>query len=171
MKKIIFSILLVVAGFHLSAQTKTGTVDSEFILSKMPELTQVQENLKAYNKKLEDELKVKIEGYQAKVKEYQDKVATFTDPMKKTKQEEIVAIENDIAKYRQNGAQLVQIEQNRLLQPLYDKIGKAIQEVAKADGYSQLFTTTVSGLAYADPTYDITKKVLTKLGIKLEAGK
>lgn len=171
MKKILFPILLVFASFQLLAQTKTGTVDSEFILSKMPELTKVQEELKGYNKKLEDELKVKIESYQAKVKEYQDNVANLTEPMKKTKQEEIIGLENDIAKFRQNGAQLVQIEQNRLLKPLYDKIGAVIQEIAKADGYSQVFTITTSGLAFADPAYDLTQKVLTKLGIKIEPGK
>ena len=80
-------------------------------------------------------------------------------------------MENEIAKFRQNGAQLVQIEQNRLLQPLYQKIGQALEEVAKAEKYTQVFTITTSGLAYVDPNYDLTKKVAAKLGINLEAGK
>ncbi|MDY8137770.1 OmpH family outer membrane protein [Aquimarina sp. 2201CG5-10] len=168
MKKILFPILLLIASFQVIAQTKTGTVDSELILSKLPELTKVQEDLKAYNAKLESELKVKIDDYQAKVKDYQEKVASMTEPMKKTKQEEIIALENDIAKFRQNGAQLVQIEQNRLLQPLYQKIGKALEEVAKAEGYAQVFTISNSGLAYIDPKFDLTKTVMTKLGIKPE---
>ncbi|MBQ4822625.1 OmpH family outer membrane protein [Aquimarina sp. MMG016] len=171
MKKIIVALLVLISSFSLTAQTKTGTIDSEFILSKMPELTKVEEDLKAYNKKLEDELKIKVDDYQAKVKDYQEKVATMTEPMKKTKQEEIINLENDIAKFRQNGSQLVQIEQNRLLQPLYQKIGKTLEEVAKAEGYSQVFTITTSGLAFIDPKYDLTKTVISKLGIKLEEGK
>ncbi len=171
MKKIIILLLVLATGFQLSAQSKTGTIDTEVILSKMPELAKVQEDLKAYNTKLEGELKIKVDDYQAKVKEYQEKVASFTEPMKKTKQEEIIGLENDIAKFRQNGSQLVQIEQNRLLQPLYQKIGKALEEIAKAEKYTQVFTITTSGLAYIDPNYDLTKKVMTKLGIKIEAGK
>ncbi|GAA4274486.1 OmpH family outer membrane protein [Aquimarina gracilis] len=171
MKKLILSILVLVVSFQLSAQSKTGTVDTEFILSKMPELTKVQEDLKAYNEKLEGELKIKVDEYQAKVKDYQEKVASFTEPMKKTKQEEIITLENDIAKFRQNGSQLVQLEQNKLLQPLYQKIGKALEEVAKTESYTQVFTITTSGLAYIDPNYDLTKKVMTKLGIKIEEGK
>ncbi len=171
MKKIIVSILVLVASLQLSAQSKTGTIDTEYILSKMPELTQVQEDLKAYNAKLEGDLKVKVDDYQSKVKEYQEKVASFTDPMKKTKQEEIIGLENDITKFRQNGSQLVQIEQNRLLQPLYQKIGKALEEVAKAEKYTQVFTITTSGLAYVDPNFDLTKTVMNKLGIKIEEGK
>jgi outer membrane protein len=168
MKKIILSILVFIVSFQLSAQSKTGTIDSEYILSQMPELTKVQEDLKAYNTKLEGELKVKVDEYQAKVKEYQEKVASFTEPMKKTKQEEIIALENDIAKFRQNGSQLVQLEQNKLLQPLYKKIGIALEEIAKNEGYTQVFTITTSGLAYIDPKYDLTKTVMTKLGIKIE---
>ncbi|WP_109300474.1 OmpH family outer membrane protein [Aquimarina sp. AU474] len=171
MKKILISILVFAASFQLNAQSKTGTIDTEFILSKMPELTQVQADLKAYNKKLEDELKIKVEGYQAKIKEYQDGATTLTEPMKKTKQEEIIGLENDIAKFRQNGSQLVQLEQNKLLQPLYGKIGKALEEIAKSESYTQVFTITTSGLAYIDPNYDLTKKVMTKLGIKVEEGK
>ncbi len=171
MKKIITLLLVLVVSLQLNAQSKTGTIDTELILSKMPELAKVQEDLKTYNTKLEGELKVKVDDYQAKVKVYQESVSTFTEPMKKTKQEEIIALENDIAKFRQNGSQLVQLEQNRLLQPLYQKIGKALEEIAKSEKYTQVFTITTSGLAYIDPNYDLTQKVMTKLGIKLEAGK
>ncbi|TSE06066.1 MULTISPECIES: OmpH family outer membrane protein [Aquimarina] len=171
MKKVITLILVLVASFQINAQAKTGTIDSEYILSQMPELTKVQEDLKAYNGKIEAELKLKIDEYQAKVKDYQEKVASFTEPMKKTKQDEIITLENDIAKIRQNGAKLVQLEQNRLLQPLYEKIGKALEEIAKAEKYTQVFTITSSGLAYIDSNYDLTKKVMTKLGIKIEEAK
>ncbi len=171
MKKIIVAILVFVVSFQLNAQSKTGTIDTEFILSKMPELAKVQEDLKTYNSKLEADLKVKVEGYQAKVKEYQEKVDSFTEEIKKTKQEEIINLENDIAKFRQNGSQLVQIEQNKLLQPLYQKIGKVLEEIAKSESYTQVFTITSSGLAYIDPKFDLTKAVMTKLGIKIEEGK
>ncbi|MHA7058106.1 OmpH/Skp family outer membrane protein [Aquimarina sp. M1] len=168
MKNILFPILLLFISAHTIAQSKVGTIDTDIILSKMPELTKVQEDLKAYNTKLEADLKVKVDDYQAKVKAYQDGVAAMTEPMKKTKQEEIINLENDIAKFRQNGAQLVQLEQNKLLQPLYNKIGKALEEVAKAEGYTQVLTITSSGLAYVDPKFDLTKTVMTKLGIAVQ---
>ncbi|WP_025741503.1 OmpH family outer membrane protein [Aquimarina pacifica] len=171
MKKVLVAIIILAVSIQVNAQSKTGTIDTEYILSQMPELAQVQEELKAYNAKLETELKVKVDDYQSKVKEYQEKVASFTDPMKKTKQEEIIALENDIAKFRQNGSQLVQLEQNNLLQPLYQKIGKALEEISQAEKFTQVFTITSSGLAYIDPSYDLTKKVMTKLGIKIETPK
>lgn len=167
-KKIFVAVLLFVS-VQVIAQSKVGTIDSEFILSKMPELVKVQEDLKAYSTKLELELKAKVDDYQAKIKAYEAGVANMTDPMKKTKQDEIVNLENDINKYRRNGSQLVQIERNRLLNPLYQKIGKALEEIAKAEGYSQVIITSGNNkIGYMDPKFDVTNAVMTKLGIPLE---
>lgn len=166
-KKVILPILLFVS-VQVIAQSKVGTIDNEYILSKMPELVKVQEDLKAYNNKLEVELKAKVDDYQAKVKIYEDGFANMTDPMKKTRQDEIINLENDIAKYRRNASQLVQLEQNRLLAPLYQRMGNALEEVAKIEGYSQVLSISNSGLAYTDPKFDITNAVMVKLGIPLE---
>lgn len=167
-KKVLFPILLLLISLEVVAQSKVGTIDTEFIIGKMPELTKVQEDLSAYRTKLEDDLKAQTEDYQAKIKSYQEGVAEMTDPMKKLKQDEIITLENDIAKFRQNASQLVPLQQNSLLQPLYQKIGTALEEVAKAEGYTQILTVSNSGLAYLDSNYDLTNTVLTKLGIPLD---
>lgn len=167
-KKIFIPIILLFISLNVVGQSKVGTIDTEFILGKMPELTKVQEEMNAYNTKLEEDLNAKAEDYQAKVKDYQDGFATMTDPMKKLKQDEIIALENDITKFRQNASQLVPLQQNSLLQPLYNKIGTALEEVAKAEGYTQILTVSNSGLAYLDPKYDLTNTILTKLGIPIE---
>jgi outer membrane protein len=167
-KKVIFPILLLLISAQVIAQTKVGTFDTDYVVAKMPEFKKVQEDLKAYGTKLEEDLKVKTDEYQAKIKSYQEGVANMTDPMKKLKQDEIIALEGDINKFRQNASQLVPLEQNRLLQPLYEKIGAVLQEVAKEEGYTQILSVNNSGLAYLDPNYDLTNTVLTKLGIPLE---
>lgn len=167
-KKLIFPVLLLLINIQVDAQTKVGTIDTDYILAKMPEFKQVQEDLNTYSSKLQSDLNVKTEDYQAKIKSYQDGVSQMTEAMKKLKQDEIIALEADINKFRQNATQLVPLEQNRLLQPLYEKIGKALEEVAKAEGYTQILNVNNSGLAYLDPNYDLTNTVLTKLGIPLE---
>ena len=167
-KKIIFPILLLLISIKVDAQSKVGTVDTDYILAKMPEFTKVQEDLNTYSSKLQEDLKVKTDEYQVKIKSYQDGVAQMTEAMKKLKQDEIIALENDITKFRQNASQLVPLQQNSLLQPLYEKIGTALEEVAKAGGYTQVLTVSDSGLAYLDENYDLTNTILIKLGIPLE---
>ncbi|WP_405202277.1 OmpH family outer membrane protein [Dokdonia sp. LLG6352-1] len=169
MKKIVLAMLVVLFTATAFAQSKVGTVDADFILTKMPELTAANEEVKKYNLDLESQMKVKIEDYEAKVKLYQAGQAGFTDEERKTKQGEIIALEDDISKFRQNGAQLLQLKQSEVVQPLYKKIGEIVTVVAKEQGFSHILTIgNNNNFAYADPASDITMAVLAKMGIKIE---
>lgn len=148
------------------AQSKVGTIDADLILSKMPQLTTVQNALKEYNLDLEKQLKTKIDAYEAALAAANQNFATMSDADKAAKQEELVGFESEITKFRQNGTQLVQLKQNELVQPLYKKIGDALNEIAKAQGYSQVITVGNNNtIAYLDPAYDLTTAVMKKLGI------
>jgi outer membrane protein len=57
----------------------------------------------------------------------------------------------------------------QLLQPAYDKIQKAIDDVAKENGYTHVFSSDQGGvfiLLYAREEDNITNIVLKKLGIE-----
>lgn len=169
MKKLILGMLVILFTVSTIAQTKTGTVDADFILTKMPELAQANEEIKKYNLDLESQLKEKLSDYEAKIKVYQTGQATLNEEDKKLKQQEILTLEDQISKFRQNGQQLLQLKQSEVVQPLYKKIGEVVTQVSKEQGYTHVMTIGGNNnFAYADPTYDITLLVLKKMGITLE---
>ena len=171
MKKITLILFVLLTSLQINAQSKVGTIDVEFILSKMPQLEQVGKDVKAYNADLDKQVNVKISKYQSLIEVYKQNENTFSDTEKKTKQDEIIALEKDIQKFQQNATKLSQIKQNELLGPLYQKIGDALNVIAKENNYSQVFTIDNS-IAYLDANFDITLKVMTKLGLPLpEQGK
>jgi outer membrane protein len=151
----------------ISAQTKVGTINTEYILSKMPEFEQVQKKLETYGNTLDTGLKEKFDEYQAKVKEYTEKEASYTDALKQLKQKDIVKLEEDIQKLRTNSGKLLQVRQDELLRPLYNKIGKEVEKIVKAEGFTQIFNENNS-LIYIDPEFDISIKVMKALGISIE---
>ncbi len=158
-------------SLQISAQSKVGTIDVEFIISKMPQLEQVKTGVDAYSKELEGQAKIKYATYQTLIDAYKQNESSYTDAVKKEKQNEIVALEQDIQKFQQNSTQLVQIKQNELVQPLYKKIGEAMNAIVSEEKFTQIFTIDNS-IAYLDPDYDITLKVMKKLGLPLpEEGK
>ncbi|NJN50083.1 MAG: OmpH family outer membrane protein, partial [Polaribacter sp.] len=85
---------------------------------------------------------------------------------KKAIYNEIAALEDEVRKYQDNGTKLMQLKQNELMRPLYAKLNEAIDAIAKANGYTQVLTSSGNDFAYIDLKYDITKLVLDKLGIK-----
>jgi outer membrane protein len=167
MKKILLALITFFIGFQLFAQSKVGTIDVDYIISKMPELTQVSEAVKVYSSDLENQLQVQITKYQSLIKVYQENEATYNDTDKKAKQDEIIKLENEIKQFQQNSNSMIQIKQNELLTPLYQKIGEAMNTVAEEGKYTQIFTIDNS-IAYIDPNYDITVTVMEILGLPVE---
>ncbi|MFD0933429.1 OmpH family outer membrane protein [Psychroflexus salinarum] len=166
--KHIICIALLIFSLSSFAQTKVGTVNNEYILSQMPEIKDVEEKLKVYSAKLDSTIQEKYTAYREVVAEYNEKDQEgMNDVMKKIKQKEIIDLEEDLKKLQQNSSQMLQLQQDEYLRPLYNKIGTAIEAIVKEEGFTQIFDENNS-IIYIDPKFDITLKVLKKLGIEVK---
>ena len=153
-------------GLTTFAQGKVGGVDVDYILSNMPEMENVQAQLQTYGSQLDLDLTKKVDEYKVIAAEYSAGEATFTDEQKMEKQNALRNLDGDIGKFQQNGAKLMEIKQQEFLKPLYQKIGAALEKVAKAQGYTQVMQTTAD-MVYLDPEYDLTIPILTEMGIPI----
>ena len=166
MRKLGVFIITVILSLQVNAQSKVGTIDVEYILSVMPQLEQVRTDVKVYNDDLENQSKIKLGTYQTLIEAYQQNESTYTEVVKKEKQNEIIALENDIKQFQQNSSQLAQLKQNELVQPLYQMIGEALNTVSKDENFTQVFTID-NNIVYLDPKMDLTIKVMEKMGLPI----
>ncbi len=162
-----FLIIALIFTAFVSAQTKVGTINTEYIISKMPEFKEVQKQVEDYGNTLDSGLKEKYDEYQAKVKVYSEKEATYTEALKKLKQKDIMKLEEDIQKLRNNSSKLLQVRQDELLRPLYSKIGNQVEKIVKEENFTHILNENNS-LIYISPKYDITIKVMKRLNIPVE---
>lgn len=165
--KLTLLLAIILSSFSVNAQTKLGTVDSEYILSLMPELETVTIRMKSYGAKLDSTFNIKVKEYDAKVDAYNKAEKTLSAAEKKTKYDELVALDQDLNKFRQNGATLMELRKDDLYKPLYNKMAEVIDVVAKENGYTQILTVSGNQFAYIDVKFDITDLVLKKLGIAI----
>ncbi|WP_272148687.1 OmpH family outer membrane protein [Tenacibaculum aiptasiae] len=163
-KFILFAITLFTTLSY--AQTKVGTVNSDYIIGKMPQMKNVIRRVENYNKRLDSSFQIKAKDFKAKVEAFKAAQKTLSEEEKKSKVDEIAALEQEIGNFRQNGAKLLQLQRDENMRPLYKKLSEVIAEVAKANGYTQILTTNGNQFGYVDERFDITKLVLEKLGIK-----
>lgn len=166
MKSKIICVCFIIMSTITVGQTKIGTVDSEYIISLMPETTIVMNRSQAYGAKLDSSFSVKVKKYQLKVEDFKKNEKTLGVLAKQADYNEITEMEADIKKYQQNGSQLMQLKKNELMRPLYKKLSDAISVIAKAGGYSQILTITGNEFAYIDNKFDITELVIKNLGLK-----
>ncbi|CAM1371413.1 OmpH family outer membrane protein [Tenacibaculum xiamenense] len=163
--KITLIVALLIASFGFS-QTKVGTVDTDFVMGKMPEMKEVITRINSYGKQLDSSFQVKAKDYSAKIEAFKKIEKTLKEEDKKKKINEIAVVEQEMAKFRKNGSTLIQLRRDEFMKPLYKKLNAAIQEIAKAEGYTQILSTRGNDFAYIDDRFDITNKVMAKLGIK-----
>ena len=163
-------ITLIVAAFLIcfttNAQTKVGTVDREFIIAKMPQLKIVQERISKYGTRLDSINQTKILKHDAVVKAYNAIAKTLSDTDKRPKLIEINELKQEISKFQQNGTKMMQLRRQDFMRPLYQKVNLLIKGIAEEKGYTQILTVKGDNFAYIDINHDITKQVLSKLGIK-----
>ena len=152
--------------FNLTAQTKTGTVNSAYIIGRMPQMNQVLERTNNYKIKLDSIFKSKGSLYNTLVKVYQDTTKTMSDIVRNEKFQELRVLENGLNQFERNGIKLLQLRRDEYMSPLYKKLNDVISQIAKEKGYSQILTINGNQFAYVDEKHDITLMVLAKLGIK-----
>lgn len=150
---------------------KIGYTNVEYLITQMPEYVTIENELKEYGDQLDKQLQAKMQEFQTKMQDLEQNIDNMLPEVARDKQEELQTMEQSIRKFQMELQQSIQRKQNDLLQSVYSKIEKAIQEVAKADGYTHVFSEGMSGvsiLLYADDGDNITDKVLKNMGITAE---
>jgi outer membrane protein len=81
-------------------------------------------------------------------------------------------MEQNIRKFQEDAQTSYQAKQTTLMEPIFTKVGKTIEEVAKENGYDFIFAPAIPTqggagdiLLYSSDKYDISNLVLKKLGV------
>lgn len=172
MKKVLVALLFSIGALAVQAQTtaqmKIGYADVDYILAQMPEAKQVESELQSLNTQLQSQLQAKVQEYQQKLQSYQQSAAGMGDVVRQDKEEELMQLEQNIQKFQQNAQQSMEKKRNTLMEPLYTKLGNAIEKIAKANGYTHVLNGQIGGIdivLYADQQYDVSNIVLKELGV------
>ncbi len=156
--------------FSAQAQTqKIGYADWEYIFSQLPEFKQIDSELKTHADQLQNQMKAKQQDFETKYKAYQNMPATTPDAIRADKERELQSLQEGFQKFQQDAQTSLQKKNQDLMAPVYAKVGKTIEDVAKENGYTFIINPQMVGggdvLLYSDDTYNISNLVLKKLGV------
>lgn len=171
MRKLLFVFVFGAAAMAAHAQTtplKIAFADPDYIYSQLPDAKKIDSELQTLQTQLKANIDTKIQDFQKKLAEYQQYGATVPDAVRQNTERELQQMQQNIQKLQEDAQNNLQQKQNTLMQPVLTNIGKAIEDVAKENGYSFVFTSQVGGLdvlLYADEKFDVSDLVLKKLGV------
>ena len=161
MKKIILMLMLL-APMATFAQ-KFGHVDTQAIMQSLPELSKVNGELEALSKQYQNELEGMQREIQTKMDNYQKQQSTMNETQKKETEAELNKLYEKFQQAQQDNANAFQKAQQEKIQPIQEKVFKAIENVGKAGGYVYIMQT--GSLPYISSTLskDLTTEVKAEL--------
>ncbi|MFZ2906925.1 MAG: OmpH family outer membrane protein [Cyclobacteriaceae bacterium] len=171
MRKQFFVLVFGLAAVVSNAQTaplKVGYADVEYIFSQMPESKAMESDLQTMQTQLKKSYDAKVAEFQKKLQEYQQFGATVPDAVKQNSERELQQLQQNIQKFEQDSQNDLQKKQAQLLEPIQLKVGKAIEDMAKENGFTFVLISQIGGvdvILYADEKMDVSDMVLKKMGI------
>jgi len=154
MKKIILMLMLC-APVATFAQ-KFGHLDSQALISSLPEAIKIQGELEAQGKIYENE---------RKAEEYDKTKSTMNETKKAETEKTLQDMYTKIQQQAQDNQTAFNKLQQEKLGPILDKVRKAIEEVAKAGGYVYIMEKAAGQPLFINDAIskDITAEVKAKL--------
>ena len=165
MKKILLIAVLGLASVAGFAQQKFAHVNSQELITLMPEADKAREVMEISSNEAQETYQSMIEEYQSKYSQYQQKGSTMSQSIREAKEKELTEISQRIQEFEQSIQMELQQQQQQLMAPIYEKANNTIQDVAKKGGYIYVFD--INSALYIDPaqSIDITPECRKILGI------
>ncbi len=171
--KVLLAILFIVSGLQLNAQNyKFGHIDSQKLLTSLPDYAKAQETLQAEGKSIQDQIEIMTVELNNKYNDYMENEKLpagdpkkWSDIVKADKEREIQDLQKRAQEFQATAQQKMQQKQQELLKPILEKMDKAVKEVAKENKFTYIFDVTTL-LYYSEESIDITPMVKAKLGIQ-----
>ena len=165
--KVLAILVLVAFTFAANAQKtqKFGHIDFAKLYSVMPGQDSVRAVYEAYATGLQNQMTTMQAELENKFMEYQANQATMSNIIKQTKEREIQDLQTRIEEFNAQAQQDLGEKEQELTAPIIEKARKAVEDVAKENGYTYIFNSTEGLLLYATPNDDVMPLVKAKLGM------
>jgi len=170
MKRIILILGFTFISLTAAFAQRLAYVDSDYILKHMPEYISAQKLLAALSNQWQKEVDQRYQEIDRLYKAFQADQVLMTPDMKKRREAEIADKEKTAKDFQRQKfgpeGELAQ-RSTSAIKPIQDKVAKAIQAVAEDQTLDMVFDKNSEVMMlYANPRYDKSADVLTKLGLK-----
>ena len=158
---ILFIFLL---SFNSISQSKVAHIDTYELIKSMPEMIQVEVDLKKWEEEKNNEFEDLRAAIKAKAREYNAIALELSNEENEENVKEIEVMENNVFDYMRQSQEEYQKKHDLLIQPIIEKANNAIEAVGREKGFDYVIDSSKGqGLLLADGT-DIMADVKIYLG-------
>ena len=145
-------------------------IDSDYILSKVPEYVEAKDKLDKLAERWTKEIEDRYTAIKKKKNNFEREEILLPKEEKEKRQEEIENLEQEALDLQTQhfGSEGDYFQKRQeLVKPIQDRIFTALKKIAKSDGYDLVFDkANQSSLIFALSDYDISDDILYDMGIE-----
>ena len=171
MKRMLIFTAVLACSFTFAQAQKFAYVDTEYILEKIPEYTAAQRQIEQLSNQYQSTIETEIKKVDQLFRTYQAEKGRLNDVQRQLREQEIINKEQAVKElqktyFGQEGTVTKRTE--ALIQPIKDRVQRAINTLAQEGGYAIIFDIAAApGFIYTNPVYNVSNQVLGKLGIRI----
>jgi outer membrane protein len=165
-------VFFIVAGMQAQTTYKFGHIDSQKLITALPESEQAQKALEAEGKALNDQMEAMQVEANNKVNDIQinDKLPAgdpkkWSEIIRADKEKELQDLSRRFQEFQQTAQESIQNKKGELFKPILEKVDKAIKDVAKENKFTYVFDVATL-LYFSEESIDVTSMVKAKLAVK-----
>ena len=162
--KLLVSVAFIAFSTISYTQSKVAHIDSQSLISQMPEVKEAQAQLEKLQKTYQTEIEASMKEYQTKSQTYSADAANQTDVTNQARQKELESMQTNLQEFRDSAAQELQKKQMDLMTPLLEKARDAINKVGKEQGFDYVIDSSPNGGIILADGKDLLEDVKKELG-------
>ena len=166
MLKKILLVAMLALPLGAMAQIKFGHMNSQEVITVMPEFTKAQSDLEALSKQYQEEMDRDREEFNRKYQEFLAQADSLPKNIAERRQKELADMDQRQQQFQQEAYQAMQKAQQDALVPIQKKLNDAVQAVGAAEGVIYIFDVANTAIPYiGSQSIDLTNKIKAQLGI------
>ncbi len=143
---------------------RTVYVQVDSLLKNYDFFKESKKELESKNFQLENDLNAKGKSLQNEVAFFQQKAQTMTPDQARSIEAQLMKKQQDLVAYRDQSAQALGMEEAKKNEQLYKNIRAYIEKYNKENGYEYVLGYSLGGgILFANPSLDVTKKIIEGL--------
>ena len=154
---------LMLFGWGLGATAdvvKIGIVDLEQAVTSTEEGKAAREEFERKMRAAQAQLQPMIDQYQTMLADVESKKFVLSDSALREKQLDLVERQNEIRNKQQEIKGQLEIDRERLISPMRDKLQAVISEIGRRENFSLIMLRSAPGVIYTREALDITDLVI-----------
>lgn len=157
-------VMLVMTTGATGQELKFGHLNVQQLISELPEKQAADRELRSEAEELQQQLQVMRQELDQKYSNYMEQRDSMSKLVRSTREKEIQDYDQRIQNFNQMAQQTLSEKEQELLQPIMDKVERAIEAVGDEEGFIYIFDVSSQMILYnSDQSVNVKDKVKAKL--------